>query len=61
MNRAEADMAAARYLGENAALKSQVRWLRKMVRRAYALIGTDLDDEDDVAKWLEDYKKNMRR
>jgi len=60
MNRIEADMAAARYLAENAALKSQVRWVRKMLRRAYALIRTDLDDEDDAAEWLKDYKRGMR-
>ena len=53
-------MAAARYLAENTALKSQVRWLRKMLRRAYVLIRTDLDDEDDAAEWLEDHKRGMR-
>ena len=32
MNRSEAHMAAAKYLAQNAAMKSQIRWFRKMLR-----------------------------
>jgi len=60
VNREEAHMAAAKSMAQNAALKSQVRWLRKMLRQAYELISTDLDDEDYVEEWLAEYGKHMR-
>jgi len=60
VNRVEANMATAKYMAQNAALKSQVRWLRKMLRQAYAHISTDLDDEDRIEEWLAEYSKHMR-
>jgi len=61
MNRHEANLAAAQYVAQNAALKAQVRWMRKMLRRAYGLISSDLDDEEMVEPWLNEYRREMNR
>jgi hypothetical protein len=58
--RIDEHMQAVKYLAQNAALKAQVRWLRKMLRQAYAHIRTGLDDEDEVAAWLAEYKNEMK-
>ena len=59
MNREEADMATATYLSENTAMREQVKWFRDMLRRAYALIGTNLDDDDYCEDWMKEYEKEM--
>ena len=53
-------MDAAKFLSQISVQRAQIRWLRKMLRRAYTCIATDLGDEVFVDKWFADYLKEMK-
>jgi len=61
MSDTKAAMELLAYEVKIANLRYQLRWTRKMLRRAEALICTDLDDEAYVAEWLVDLRRGSSR